>query len=211
MTEEKLKPTDLLQLYSFFENNGSQDKTLMIAIISPLLTIFTGVLGYLTNSLIEKRSVLNDAQLLGYATSSFAGLVISWFLAYVVKEFLVHAEENYRKANSIGENLDNLIEQKDFKFYKSQYGDEKSLFPVQDKSGFYIIRSRKNWMKIGDVFIVFYIFSKAPPILFLCLMVFFLAPHKLVPCLTCATPDRIGVPGVNHGDCANGGPARRDN
>ena len=76
MTEEKLQPTDLVELYCFFESNGSQDKSLMIAIVSPLLTIFTGILGYLSKIILEdlvsnltaKEGTLNDIQLLGYAT-----------------------------------------------------------------------------------------------------------------------------------------------
>lgn len=162
MGEKIFDKTDLLTLYIFFEGSGSRDKALMISIVSPLLALISSIIGYMFlefHKLVENPSFIDFDS---YIIILSVVLLFCIFLTYVVWRFLIHAEDNYRKADLVGQKLREITSAEAQSFEWTSYRREKkNLFAIDNKNS--MLRPR-SFEKIGSVFI-FFLYSSFAPII----------------------------------------------
>jgi hypothetical protein len=93
---------DALKLYTFFESKGFQDKQQMMTLVTWLAPVVFALIAYCWSqfaaAVISSPSRQFASGLMPLA-AGIAAVLVSRYAKYVIREFAVHAEQNYRKAD----------------------------------------------------------------------------------------------------------------
>jgi hypothetical protein len=88
------KQEQLVKLFNFYENKGFQDKQQMISLVTWLMPFVFGLLAFCIRSLTSNPSLIT-------IIASIAAVLLSGYVVFIIREFVIHAEENYRRAQDV--------------------------------------------------------------------------------------------------------------
>jgi hypothetical protein len=101
ISDPNRRVNDALNLFKFFESKGFQDKQQMMTLVTWLAPVVFALITYswsqFAAAVISSPSTQFASGLMPLA-AGLAAVFVSWYAKYVIREFAVHAELNYRKA-----------------------------------------------------------------------------------------------------------------
>lgn len=102
ISDPNQRDNDALELFKFFESKGFQDKQQMMTLVTWLAPVVFALIAYFWSqfaaAVISSPSTQFASGLMPLA-AGLAAVFVSWYAKYVIREFAVHAELNYRKAD----------------------------------------------------------------------------------------------------------------